>query len=551
MSLPDAPDPWWRTAVIYEIYPRSFADHDGDGEGDIAGITARLPYLADLGVDAVWIAPWYPSPMADGGYDVSDYCDIDPRFGTLDDADAMFAEAHRLGLRVIVDLVANHTSSQHPWFLAARAAEPGSPERARYHFREGTGLDGGEPPNNWISAFGGPAWTRIDDGRTPAQWYLHLFAPEQPDLNWEDATNRDTFDDVLRFWLDRGVDGFRIDAAPGMSKHPDYPDFAYPDPQKFATATWTDNPHWDVDTVHDIFRRWRRVVDAHPGEQVLVAEAVVNGPERLARYLGPDEIQTAFNFDYVHAPWDPAALREVIDRTMTALAPIGAPATWAMSSHDEVRHATRFGRAGETTWGGPSQTSDLELGRSRARAAIMLTLALPGGAYLYQGEELGLEEVEDLPDAVLQDPVFTRTGGRIRGRDGCRVPLPWSGTEAPFGFSPTGASAPWLPQPAHWRDLTVEAEQGDPDSMLSLYRTALAVRKETADLLGPSFEWLPSAGDVLRFRRGTRFECVVNLGPDDVPTTGPVVLSSDSAPSGNVGPDTAVWIVHDVPPEIP
>ncbi|TGN66767.1 alpha-glucosidase [Nocardioides eburneiflavus] len=521
--------PWWRDAVIYEIYPRSFADADGDGEGDIPGITARLPYLADLGVDAVWVAPWYPSPMADGGYDVSDYCDIHPRFGTLQDADMMIAEAHRLGLKVIVDLVANHSSSEHEWFRAALASGPGSPARARYHFADGSGPGGVEPPNNWISAFGGSAWSPVEDGRTPRQWYLHLFAPEQPDLNWDDEGVREAFDDVLRFWLERGVDGFRLDAAPAMAKVPGYPPFDYPDPTRFETATWEGNPHWDVDTVHDIFRRWRRVVDAHPGEQVLVAEAVVNGPERLARYLGPDEIQTAFNFDWVHAPWDAEHLRDVIDRTLAALQPIGAPATWAMSSHDETRHLTRFG------------AGDLDLGRRRARAAVLLTLALPGGAYLYQGEELGLEEVEDIPEALLQDPVFVRSGGRHRGRDGCRVPLPWSGDRSPFGFSP-GPADPWLPQPAHWADLTVEAQQRDPDSMLHLYRTALRLRSEVHDLRAPGLHWLPARDGVLRFRRGDRFECLANLGDAAVPLPEGVVLSSRDGQV--VEPDTTVWVVH-------
>ena len=522
--------PWWRDAVIYEIYPRSFADASGDGEGDVAGITARLPYLADLGVDAVWIAPWYPSPMADGGYDVSDYCDVDPRFGTLEDADAMIAEAHRLGLRVVVDLVANHTSSEHEWFRAALAAGPGSPERDRYHFRNGRGPDGAQPPNNWISAFGGSAWSPVEDGHVPQQWYLHLFAPEQPDLDWENEQVREAFDEVLRFWLDRGVDGFRLDAAPGMAKHPDYPDFDYPDPTRFETATWVDNPHWDVDEVHDIFRRWRRVVDAHPGEQVLVAESVVNGPERLARYLGPDEIHTAFNFDWVHAPWDAHHLRSVIDRTLAALQPIGAPPTWAMSSHDETRHLTRFG------------DGDADLGHRRARAAVLLTLALPGGAYLYQGEELGLEEVEDIPDHLRQDPVFVRSGGRNRGRDGCRVPLPWSGSRPPYGFSPPGGE-PWLPQPAHWADLTVEAQERDPGSMLQLYRTALRLRREVHDLRDPGLQWLPGPDGVLHFRRGEGFECLANLGDSPVPLPEGVVLSSRAGDREVVEPDTTVWVV--------
>jgi alpha-glucosidase len=538
--------PWWRTAVVYEVYLRSFADSDGDGVGDIGGLRSRLPYLADLGVDAVWITPWYPSPMADGGYDVADYRDIDPRFGTLADADALLAEAHALGLRVVVDLVANHTSAEHPWFAAAVAGGPGAPERSRYFFRDGR-AGGAEPPNDWISAFGGPAWTRVTepDGR-PGQWYLHLFAPEQPDLDWDDPVVQEEFDDVLRFWLDRGVDGIRVDAAPAMAKVPDLPDAGHGPGALFESSSWIGNPHWDVDEVHEIFRRWRRIGDTYPGDRLFVSEAVVNGPERLSRYVRPDELHTTFNFDYLKAPWDARALRAVVDGTLAALRPVGAPATWVLSSHDETRHVTRFGRpdTGAATMGfDAAAPADPVLGLRRARAAALLTLALPGGAYLYQGEELGLPEVEDLPEELLQDPTWERSGHTARGRDGCRVPLPWSGNRPPFGFTADGV-APWLPQPAAWQDRTVAAQRDDPSSTLALYRAALRLRRRLPGLAGEEPPaWRDLGADVLAFDRGPAFRCVVNLSPRPLPLAGEgrLVLASEAV-SDVLPPDTAAWL---------
>ncbi|MGY1673743.1 glycoside hydrolase family 13 protein [Geodermatophilus sp. SYSU D00710] len=536
--------PWWRTAVVYEVYLRSYADGNGDGLGDVGGLRDRLPHLADLGVDALWITPWYPSPMADGGYDVADYRDVDPRFGTLADVDALLADAHALGLRLVVDLVANHTSSEHPWFRAALAAGPGSPERTRYFFRDGR-AGGDEPPNDWISAFGGSAWTRVrgPDGR-PGQWYLHLFAPEQPDLDWGSPDVREEFDGIVRFWLDRGVDGIRVDAAPAMAKVPELPDAGHGPGAAFASSEWVDNPHWDVDAVHEIFRRWRRIGDTYDGDRLFVSEAVVNGPERLARYVRPDELHTTFNFDYLKAPWDAGALRAVVDGTLAALAPVGAPATWVLSSHDETRHVTRFGRArsGAAVMGfDDAAPTDLGLGLRRARAAALLTLALPGGAYLYQGEELGLPEVEDLPEEALQDPTWERSGRTARGRDGCRVPLPWSGDRPPFGFAPDGV-APWLPQPPSWRSLTVEAQSADPSSTLSLYRAALRLRRER---LGEEpLSWLDLGDDVLAFDRGPALRCVVNLSARPVPLAGlGEVLLASAGGGADLLPDTAAWLV--------
>ncbi len=539
--------PWWREAVFYEVYLRSFADSDGDGEGDLNGVRAKLTYLADLGVDAIWIAPWFPSPMADGGYDVSDYRDIDARYGSLEDANALLVEARERGIRVIIDMVANHTSEQHPWFQAALTAPEGSPERERYLFVDGKGSDGREPPNNWISAFGGPAWSRTTnpDG-TPGQWYMHTFAPQQPDLNWSNNQVRTDFDDILRFWFERGVDGIRVDAAPGFAKAPGLPDADYGGDVRFITSHWVGNPHWDIDEVHDIFKHWRRLVDEYDGDRLLVAEAIVNGPERLARYLGADGMHTAFNFDFLKAPWG-AALRQVIDETLRALAPVGAPATWVLGSHDEVRLATRYGRAKSSSELGasPEIASDLELGTRRLRAAALLMLALPGTAFIYQGDELALPSVDDIPNERLQDPIWERSGNKERGRDACRVPLPWSGDAPPFGFSPEEAeSEPWLPQPGSWVDLTVESQSLDPDSTLNLYRRALRLRHEIPALRSGDFAWRESPDSVLDFDRGPRLRCVVNLSgePIDIDPDWDVLVSSVPLVENLLPHDAATWI---------
>ncbi|MBM2618391.1 glycoside hydrolase family 13 protein [Actinoplanes sp. LDG1-06] len=515
-----SPVAWWRRAVFYQVYVWSFADSDGDGIGDLPGVRSRLPYLRDLGVDAVWLNPFYPSPQADNGYDVADYRDVDPTFGTLADAHALIRDAHALGLRVIIDLVPNHTSAQHPWFRAALADGPGSRARARYLFRDGRGVDGAQPPNNWTSNFGGRAWTRAPDG----QWYLHLFAPEQPDLDWTAAEVRDEFHSILRFWLDHGVDGFRIDVAHGLAKDPQMPDLG-----EDLDRAGASHPHWDVDEVHDVYRGWRRVLDDYPGDRMFVGEVVVQSVERLALYLRPDELHTAFNFALLRAPWQASALRQAIDDSIGALAQVGAPPTWVLSNHDETRHVTRYG-------GGT-------LGLRRARAAILMMLALPGGAYLYQGEELGLPEVTDLPDRVRRDPVFFRSGGAAAGRDGCRVPLPWSGTTPSLGFGPGHET--WLPQPPSWRSLTVERQTTDPASMLSLYRTALAMRHQIPALAAEDLTWLPAAENVLAFRRGRDFVGVVNVGDTAAPLPAAadpasLLLASDTI-SDTLPPATAAW----------
>ncbi|MDT0531903.1 glycoside hydrolase family 13 protein [Micromonospora sp. DSM 115977] len=528
-------DDWWRSAVVYQVYVRSFADSNGDGVGDLQGIRERLPYLHDLGVDALWLTPFYTSPMVDGGYDVADYRDVDPMFGTLTDFDNMITDAHALGLRIIVDLVPNHTSSAHPWFQAALAAGPGSAERARYLFAEGTGENGELPPNDWESIFGGPAWTRTDDG----QWYLHLFDPAQPDLNWRHPEVRAEFEGVLRFWLDRGVDGFRIDVAHGMIKAEGLPDVGFSSMttgQRQAELLGKGRlPYFDQDEVHEIYRAWRPILDSYPGGRMAVAEAWAETPQRLARYIGPDELHQAFSFDFLDATWSADSFRKVIDTALAESTIVGAPTTWVLSNHDKQRHVTRYGDGAE--------------GLRRARAATLLMLALPGCAYIYQGEELGLPEVLDLPDELRQDPAFLRTG---ESRDGCRVPIPWSGELAPYGFGPQGSELSWLPAPATWRGLSVAAQAGVPGSTLELYRAALRIRREHPALAADAggVTWLEAGPGVLAFSRAagdTVLTCVVNISGAPALIDGygvPIAASEPLTGQGSghlLGIDAAAW----------
>ncbi|WP_329123310.1 glycoside hydrolase family 13 protein [Streptomyces sp. NBC_01465] len=523
---------WWRHAAIYQIYVRSFADANGDGTGDLAGVRDRLPYLRELGVDALWFTPWNTSPLADGGYDVADYRDIDPRFGTLAEAEELIAEAHEHGLRVITDLVPNHCSDQHVWFQEALSAGPGSAARERFWFVSG----GEEPPNDWQSYFGGSAWTRLPDG----DWYLHLFAPEQPDLNWEHPEVRAEFEDILHFWLRRGVDGFRIDVAHGLAKKPGLPDVG-PSPDV------TDLPYQDCDAVHDIYRSWRKILDSYDGDRTFVGEVWLPEAEQFARYLRPDELHSAFNFDFLCCPWDAQSLRKVINSTFAAHAPVGAPPTWVLSNHDTIRHVTRYGRADTSFDMGDkrlSDPSDIALGRRRARAAALLTLALPGGVYIYQGDELGLPEVQDLPDALRQDPTFVRSQGKDPGRDGCRIPLPWSPSTPSLGFSPSEAASPWLPQPQDWAGITAETQLTDPTSFLTLYREALALRRARLQNLPEELTWTEAGPDTVCFDREGGFRCLVNLGelPLELPKDATVLLASGPLPDGTVPTDTAVWL---------
>ncbi|MFJ9839353.1 glycoside hydrolase family 13 protein [Kitasatospora sp. NPDC101155] len=536
---------WWRDAVIYQVYPRSFADSNGDGMGDLPGIRSRLPYLRDLGVDAVWLSPFYASPQADAGYDVADYRAVDPMFGTLLDADALIRDAHGLGLRIIVDLVPNHSSDQHEWFQRALREGPASPLRDRYHFRPGKGENGELPPNDWESIFGGPAWTRTEnpDG-TPGDWYLHLFAPEQPDFNWENPAVADEFRSILRFWLDMGVDGFRIDVAHGLVKAPGLPDLGGADQLKLLGNDVM--PFFDQDGVHEIYRSWRKILDEYPGQRIGVAEAWTPTVQRTANYVRPDELHQAFNFQYLGTDWDATALREVIDLSLDSMRPVDAPTTWVLSNHDVTRHATRF--ANEPGLGTQIRTpGDRSLGLRRARAATLLMLALPGSAYVYQGEELGLPDVTDLPDEVRQDPSFFRQAGQDGYRDGCRVPIPWSGTEAPYGFGPVAGGPSWLPQPAEWAALSVEAQTGDPTSTLELYRSALAVRRAQPDLgAGTEVEWLDAPEGALAFRRGS-FVCTVNTTGEPVRIAAPgrlLLASTELVVDGGetvLAPDSTGW----------
>lgn len=519
--------PWWRDAVVYQIYPRSFTDSGGDGIGDLPGITSRLDHVAKLGADAIWLSPFFRSPQRDAGYDVSDYRDVDPLFGTLEDADALVARAHELGLRVIVDLVPNHTSSDHAWFQSALTSPPGSPERARYLFRPPSDV----PPNNWLSVFGGPAWSRAP-GDPHGEWYLHLFDASQPDLNWRNPEVAALFDDVLRFWLARGIDGFRVDVAHGLVKAttedgrmPDQvmsdggPLTSEPSELVLRGITWA--PMWDQPEVHEIYRRWHRILADYHGDRMMVAEAMALTAEGMARYVRPGEFQQTFNFAFLWAEWDAAQFIRVITQTMTALETTGSPPTWVLANHDQPRHVTRYG-------GGP-------VGLARARAATLLMLALPGSAYLYQGEELGLPNAE-IPVELHQDP---RAVGP--GRDGCRVPIPWSGTARPFGFGPAG-STPWLPQPADWAPLTVQAQTGADGATLELYRSALRLRR---DLSGDTVELLPGPPGVVTLRRGD-VTVVLNAGLEPVSLPeGDVLLSSDPLPDVRAGvlpPNTTVWL---------
>ena len=535
----DTTPAWWRRAVVYQVYVRSFADADGDGIGDLEGLRNRLPYLRDLGVDAVWINPWYPSPLLDGGYDVADYRDIDPRLGTLEDAERLISEAHAQGIRVLTDLVPNHTSWDHAWFRDALASAPGSEARARYHFRDGRGRDGALPPNNWTSFFGGPAWSRVDDG----QWYLHLFDPSQPDLNWSRDDVRAEFEDVLRFWLDRGVDGFRVDVAHSLLVDPDFPDVEAPfrnnDPGR------GNHPYLDRDEIHEIIRGWRAVLDEYD-DRMMVAEASVHAT-RLADYLRPDEYHQAFNFDFLGDGWRGHRHNLDVPAAIEAARAVGSTPTWVWSNHDQVRHLTRFSLPEPDPWfakewlaDGPRSWLDEEQGERRARAGALLLLALPGSAYVYQGEELGLPEAYDLPDEVLQDPEFFRSDRK--GRDGCRVPLPWDASSPGLGF---GAAEPWLPQPGAYAGLAAAAQEQDPSSMLALYRRAIELRREHG-MEDEEATFLDLGRDVVAFRRGSGLVCVVNMGtqPVELPA-GDLLLASGEPPVGGaLDPDDAVWLLQ-------
>lgn len=533
---------WWRQAVVYQVYPRSFADANGDGIGDLPGIRSRVPYLQSLGVDAVWLSPFYPSALADGGYDVDHYRAVDRRLGTLDDFDELVGALHGAGIRVIVDIVPNHSSNRHEWFVEALASPRGSAERDRYIFRDGLGPEGSLPPADWTSAFGGPAWEPVGDG----QWYLHYFAREQPDFNWDNREVRDDFLATLRFWSDRGVDGYRIDVAHGLAKllGEELPDQATLDELPREGG----HPLWDRDEVHEIYREWRGVFNSYEPPRTAVAEAWVDSTRR-SRYASPEGLGQAFNFDLLEADFDATSFRRVVEENLALAAESGSSTTWVLSNHDVVRHPTRYGlrepadaseKRGKA-WllsGGVDPVLDAELGLRRARAATLFMLGLPGSAYLYQGEELGLHEVADIPAQQRQDPAFHRNPGVDVGRDGCRVPIPWLAEGPSFGF---GSSESHLPQPEWFGPLAVENQVGDPRSTLSFYRNALALRHELQTVEG--LEWVASDPDVAHFRREGGWHVMMNFGlrSAELPP-GEVLIASGSLEIGRLPGDTAVWL---------
>ena len=513
--------------VLYQIYPRSFADSDGDGTGDLQGVIDRVGHLESLGVDGVWLSPVMRSPAVDHGYDVSDPRDVDPLFGGVGTLERLVERLHAAGMVLIMDLVPNHTSAEHPWFAAAVAAGPGSPERARYFFRDGRGEDGAEPPNNWPSVFGGPAWTRVTepDG-TPGQWYLHLFAPGQPDLDWSHPDVADDLEHTLRFWLDLGVDGFRIDVAHGLAKPADLADL--PDDVEIAQLVVdTRDARWDRPGVHDIHRRIRRVLDTYPGTAAF-GEVWVGPVDRFARYLRPDELHFAFHFALTGAPFDAASIREAVDSTLEAARVSGAAPTWALSNHDVVREVTRYGNGAH--------------GTARARAMILVELALPGITFVYNGAELGLPSDFSIPHDRLTDPTWERTGHAETGRDHCRVPIPWDGDRPPYGFSDTAHT--WLPMPAGWETLTVAAQETDPDSTLALYREAIRIRHSWPSTRSPGIVWGEQLDGCLSFwREDGPVLCMINTSrrPVSLPD-GDVVLASGPLDGRTLPPDTAVWL---------
>jgi alpha-glucosidase len=529
---PQADRGWWRGAAMYQVYVRSFCDVTGDGIGDLEGVRSGLSYLAELGVDGIWLNPCFPSPQRDHGYDVADYCGIEPAYGTLETFDGLIADAHDLGLRVLLDLVPNHCSTDHPLFQRALAAGPGSVERTLFHFATGRGT---EPPNNWRSIFGSSVWTQIteSDGH-PEQWYLHTFTPGQPDWNWRHPEVRGTFENVLHFWLDRGVDGFRIDAAGALYKHPELPDADDPHADE-REAEPSNRLAWGRPELHDLYRSWRAICDTYAArdgsDRVLVGEIsgfVAN--ESLHRFLRVDELHQAFLFELLDAPWEARTFGRIIRRELANAAPAAGSVAWVLGNHDRTRVATRY-------------SADPARGLARARAAALLQFALPGPVYLYQGDELGLPEVADLPDHVLTDPIFHRTGGERRGRDGCRVPMPWHGDRAPFGFSADGEIDTWLPQPTHFADLTVERQRHNAQSTWQLYRQALALRRTLPQLAGTDIHWRDLGPDVLAFSRGSDFTCIVNMSDHAIalPRRLRHYLTSDAVALGTLPPDRAVW----------
>jgi alpha-glucosidase len=560
--VPSGSNAWWRDAVIYQVYPRSFADSDGDGLGDIPGILNRIDYLQNLGVDAVWISPFYPSPLRDGGYDVADYRSVDTRLGTVSDVEQLIKAAHARNMKVFMDIVPNHTSREHAWFQEVLRSEPGSPAWNRYVIKEGKGENHELPPTNWESVFHGPAWSPLvlANGERTKYWYLHIFDSSQPDLNWENPEVRAEFLDILKFWFDLGIDGFRIDVAHGLIKDQTFPDIDYSMvKERELLGEPILSPFWNQDGVHEIYRDWRALADIYNPPRVFCGEAWAPTPERLALYLRPDELHTSFNFDYLRAGFDADRLRQSIDATLLNHKLVGAPPTWVLSNHDIVRHATRLapGQSDHPTV--PPTPENADRGLARARAATLFTLGLPGSTYLYQGEELGLPEVLDLPGDVRQDPVWFRSNGTDIGRDGCRVPIPWSGDIPSYGFGPGEQS--WLPQPAEWAHLSVQAQESD-DTTLNFYRSALARRRSEPATGDGELQWrtseLTQTEGVLAYTRPhpqLPMTCVLNtrdhnislpneFGTEILQASGPgvAIVGSEDGEHIVIAPDTAIWL---------
>jgi alpha-glucosidase len=540
---------WWRDYVTYQVYIRSFADANGDGKGDVAGIISRLPYLKKLGIDAIWITPWHPPPQKDHGYDVAGFMDIEPDYGTLADAKKLIEESHKLGIRLLVDIVPNHCSDQHKWFQEALAVKLGSKARDRFIFRDGKGENGDTPPNNWQAVFGGSAWQRVTEADGSAgQWYLHFFAVEQPDFNWQNQEVKDYFEKVLKFWLDLGVDGFRIDVAHGMIKAEGLPDVPS-DPKLLEGKPM---PFWDQDGVHEIYKEWRKILDSYPNDRMAVAEAWVHPATRIARYLRPGELMNSFNFEFLGSKWDVAEIKNNINKSIEAIGAVGAPSSWVFNNHDVVRSVDRFdlglGLSGGTTLERQQDSSkfNLKRGQRRARAGALLMLALPGGAYIYQGEELTLPEAREIPEDPLSDPRWRMSDYKDRGRDGCRVPLPWRENSAgAFGFSDNENLTPndaWLPQASNCGDFSVEAQETDPNSPLNLYRKALTIRKSLTGLGDGPMSWVDAPDQVVAFSRPGNFYCYLNFGADfKLPNEAQILVSSTPITDGFLPTDTTVW----------
>ena len=536
---------WWRQAAIYQIYPRSFADSNGDGIGDLKGITSCIPYLKSLSLDAVWLSPFYPSALADGGYDVDDYRDVDPKLGTLADFDEMLAKLHDAGIRVFVDVVPNHSSNLHVWFKEAIAAEPGSAARNRYLFREGRGVNGELPPTDWVSHFAPSAWTHESAmGGKHNQWYMHWFAPEQPDFNWDNREIEDDFLKTLKFWADRGVDGFRIDVAHALKKD-------LSEPLRMLNVFEGLDERGakgkgilaDRDDVFTIYKEWRKLFNQYDPPRVAVAEANVHS-ERLPLYASEKTLGQGFDFRFIDALFDATAYRKCAQDALELAKKNKSSSTWTLSNHDQIRHATKMGlhaSVDRRDWmlsNGTSHPLDKEAGTTTGLAATLFIMALPGCTYLYQGEELGLHEVTDIPENQIQDPQYLRNFKIDKGRDGCRVPLPWTRTGTSFGF---GTGSAHLPQPNWFAEYSVEAEEGVAGTPLEIYRSALKLRKSL--ITEEKIKWHKTESDeVLHFSRPNGWNCITNFRGAKYPVPkGEFIISSRPLVDGKIPPCTTVW----------